>query len=182
MPKSYCLECNKEINPHTKRQNYTGLCKECFVKTRTGEKSPWFKRGWLINTQGYKEILLHKEDFFYPMANTYNYVREHRLVVAKSLGRCLHTWESVHHKNGDKLDNRIGNLELTSKNQHMRDHNNGYRDGFEKGLIDGKKEAGKKVVEWGERDCPHVTNPNYLRFKRECPECWKELKKIAGVE
>lgn len=30
----------------------------------------------------------------------------------------------------------------------MKDHNKGYKDGFEKGLIDGRKESLKKVVEW----------------------------------
>ncbi len=43
---------------------------------------------------------------------------------------------------------RKSNLELLNKNQHMRDHNKGYKDGFEKGLMDGRKEALKRVVEW----------------------------------
>ncbi|WP_052136115.1 HNH endonuclease [Arthrobacter sp. PAMC 25486] len=42
---------------------------------------------------------------------------EHRLVMSGHIGRPLLDHENVHHVNGDRLDNQIGNLELWSKSQ-----------------------------------------------------------------
>lgn len=49
-------------------------------------------------------------------------IAEHRFVMEQHLGRRLEPHEVVHHRNHDKLDNRIENLELMSADAHNRGH------------------------------------------------------------
>ena len=56
---------------------------------------------------------------FLPMSRTDGYVMEHRLVVARILGRCLTRAESVHHIDHKPLNNALTNLMLFATN---RDH------------------------------------------------------------
>lgn len=132
-----CIDCGKERwvqlvkgQPASLRCHSCGLkTPECFRKaseSRRGQKSPRWNGG-RKKSHGYILIKLYPDDFFYPMINRSGYVAEHRLVVAKALGRCLHSWEIVHHKHTkypagsieDKQDNRYPeNLQLIQEMQH----------------------------------------------------------------
>lgn len=72
------------------------------------------------NDAGYVMIYVGK---YHHLANSQGWAREHRVVMERSLGRKLGSKEVVHHKNGDKTDNRPENLELYVNNAtHMHCH------------------------------------------------------------
>ena len=65
----------------------------------------------VVNHYGYIEIR-RPDHFGKGLAGKSVWFLEHRYVMEKYLGRQLYDGENVHHKNGDKTDNRLENLEL----------------------------------------------------------------------
>jgi hypothetical protein len=116
-----CPSCNEGrwvILSSTKRPTFSGRCHACNASVRGGNRVKKGYRG--KHSDGYVVIKLQPDDFFYTMSGRDGYVFEHRLVMAHSLGRCLHSWEIVHHLNHKRDDNRIENLQLVSDDRHKQ--------------------------------------------------------------
>lgn len=83
----------------------------------TAEKNSNWKGGIEISLNGYKWVICREHP-----KNHKGKIAEHRLVMEKYLGRILESNELVHHKNKNKLDNRIENLFLTTRKEHPSLH------------------------------------------------------------
>ena len=101
-----CSNCFASICPTSK----SGKCRKCAY---IGENSSAWNGGRIIGTKGY--IYVYSPN--HPNKVKKVYVAEHRLVMEKHIGRYLLKSENVHHKNGNKQDNRIENLELWNTSQ-----------------------------------------------------------------
>lgn len=77
-------------------------------------------KGGIIN-DGHGRVLVYAPN--HPNPNAFGtHVYRYRLVMEKRLGRFLIPGEIVHHKNGNKSDDKIKNLQLMTQSKHARIH------------------------------------------------------------
>lgn len=104
----------------TGADGWTAESLESFREKMTGENNPSWKGGVTKKKRkgNYKqEIMVRCPPEFSAMARANGYVPEHRLAVARELGRSLTSEECVHHIDHDNHNNDLENLELYPNNK-----------------------------------------------------------------
>lgn len=81
-----------------------------------GKNNPSYNNG-ISNDKDY--IIISKPD--HPNARTNGFIPQHRFIMEQHLGRYLTKTEHVHHRDGNKKNNDISNLQLMKDNsEHMK--------------------------------------------------------------
>lgn len=119
---SVCSICMSEFKPKRREQVFCSLT--CRQKNnakgrlgqRTGLQSKTYKQR--LSKDGYLRMYAAKHQF----AEGRKEMHVHDMVMEAHLGRRLLATECVHHINGDKLDNRLENLEVMPHADHSSAH------------------------------------------------------------
>ncbi len=154
-------DCHK----HTYAKN---MCQTHYRRVRQhGDPHTPAKRVYAIeegktwkDPKGYVLVAIKTKD------GKYGQVRQHRQVMEQYLGRELASFETVHHKNGIRDDNRIENLELWTTNQKSGQRvedlldfvTTHYRDELLAILLQDLEDAGNQACS-NVRNCPESTRP-----------------------
>ncbi len=125
-PNANCLVCGVGFyaQPSIRRATCSIACRTEYFRglgnlltgAKKGKENPRWKGGRWLHQGRYWLVLLPE----HPYADRHGYVREHRLVVEKRLGRLLDPKEIVHHRDHDTMNNSDENLELFANNQEHK--------------------------------------------------------------
>ena len=147
--KKYCIECSREYRPLRKgrcKNCYRKWlvrkapkrkcicdprCQVMIPNIRYDGKPNYYADGhntrgekhhnWKGGVQKDKEYLV-EYDPYHPKATIHGTVRQHRRVYERYYNCCLLPFTEIHHKNGNKKDNRIENLQPVYNYQHTSIH------------------------------------------------------------
>lgn len=113
----YCVQCGKPWQT----QNYKSrFCSNtCSAIVFSGPSNGAWKGGRYIDGSGYVMLSIPGR----------GHVPEHRWIMEQHLDRELESHEIIHHKDHDKSNNDIDNLELTTRKDHMGLHQEFHKNG-----------------------------------------------------
>lgn len=196
----FCLHCGKEDSfrlsqlkhyPNSgrfcSRVCHYGFYREhpdehpLFIDGR-GDGSPPLKHKRKPDAAGYEIVHVHHRGKWRTM-------RKHRWLMEKKMGRKLRSSEHVHHRNGNRADNRYENLAILSHSQHAKYHyENGVGDRLQAGGSKAREMIQARWDEWrkthwsGEYSCCVVCGTTKRRHqgKGKCTRCYMS-EYLAGI-
>ncbi|WP_188260692.1 HNH endonuclease [Azospirillum tabaci] len=86
-----------------------------------GSQSHRWNDGKMLSPHGYVKVRIGRS---HPLADPNGYCYEHKLVVAAA-GIAVPDGHVIHHRNEDKTDNRLENLEVIPRIDHSIQHSGG---------------------------------------------------------
>lgn len=122
--------------------------------TKRGAEHHRWSQARMLNEDGYVKVRVGKE---HPLADPNGYAYEHLMVWCAAGNPRPGPGETLHHRNEDKTDNRLGNLELLTRSAHNVLHN-ADRERDDSGRFVGKKAAGRLLGGVEHNGFPEVTH------------------------
>lgn len=107
-----CRECGKQFHP---REDTKKFCSRKCACIHLG-KSRRVAESWWIDDAGYEHGKVWRN-------GRRVWVKRHRWIMEQHLERLLKPSEDVHHKDENKLNNDLSNLELLDHGKHSSLHN-----------------------------------------------------------
>ena len=112
----------------------------------------------------------------HPNSSEWGYILTHVRVMSEHLGRPLKKGELVHHKDGNKKNNHISNLQIVTRSEHATIHM--------KWNKHGKKDLSKRICKLCNSKTTYLQKTGWeLWYKFEdgyiCNKCKKKIKKIG---
>ena len=100
----FCFTCKQTFQPepHNVKNGYGKYCSQpCYWKS--------LRKSGHVNKDGYRIV-----------SEQGNHYKEHRRIVEDFIGRKLDASEIIHHKDGNRLNNNISNLQIMSRSTHAK--------------------------------------------------------------
>jgi endogenous inhibitor of DNA gyrase (YacG/DUF329 family) len=122
-----CPGCGKRLTLKPSQGEQVYCSKRCRSTAFIKRPLDWMHNGRPARIENNGYVMVWEPD--HPNKTFHGWQYLHRLVVEKSIGRHLRSDEAVHHKDGNKINNDLANLEVMASGTHAALSSREYREG-----------------------------------------------------